>query len=499
MPLEDWYGVEVTDGRVTRLRIGGWDESVGRVVGNGLTGSLPPELGTLSALRRLEAAGNSGLTGPIPAQLGNLANLEFLSLQENWLTGSIPAALGRLANLERVWLHRNALVGSIPIPTELGNLSKLRILTFGENTLSGPVPPELGNLTSIRELDLGYTMLGGPLPVSMNCLSALEWLSPDGSGLCVPDSSAMRAWAAAIADFTGAFCEGSVSFSRVVTQFGLGRVDIVSAVADFNGDGRDDVVAGELLEYNVARPEERLTKAPLRVFAGERDSGFRHAAELVEGTIDVRRPVVVADDFNGDGRTDLAIFDAGAYVVAQSIGVGNPPQLFLSSPNGRLRPSDALADAVRREHALRPNSRYSGPADLHLKSATSGDIDGDGDVEALLRFDLLPQGFRNRDLRETVAPLCGLSPDDYGAGRMTSDLRRLRLRGTIERIARTQRYRLTAEGLCVALAYHRTQARVLGPVLSATLDGESTTRLREAVALYDREVDRAWNGRALAA
>lgn len=24
-PLEDWYGVEVTAGRVTRLRLGGWD------------------------------------------------------------------------------------------------------------------------------------------------------------------------------------------------------------------------------------------------------------------------------------------------------------------------------------------------------------------------------------------------------------------------------------------------------------------------------------------
>ena len=118
---------------------------------------------------------------------------------------------------------------------------------------------------------------------------------------------------------------------------------------------------------------------------------------------------------------------------------------------------------------------------------------------ALLRFDLLPQGFRNRDLRETVAALCGLSSDDYGAGRMTYDLRRLRLRGIIERIPRTQRYRLTAEGLCVALAYHRTQARVLGPVLSATLDGESTARLREALAIYDREVDRAWHGQALAA
>ena len=82
---------------------------------------------------------------------------------------------------------------------------------------------------------------------------------------------------------------------------------------------------------------------------------------------------------------------------------------------------------------------------------------------------------------------------------MTYDLRRLRLRGLIERTPGTRRYQLTAEGLCVALAYHRTQARVLGPVLSATLDGDSTTRIREAVALYDQEVDRAWHGQALAA
>ena len=87
----------------------------------------------------------------------------------------------------------------------------------------------------------------------------------------------------------------------------------------------------------------------------------------------------------------------------------------------------------------------------------------------------------------------------YSPGRMTYDLRRLRLRGIIERIPRTQRYRLTAQGLCVALAYHRTQARVLGPVLSATLDGESTTRLREVVATYDREVDDLWHGHLLAA
>ena len=71
---------------------------------------------------------------------------------------------------------------------------------------------------------------------------------------------------------------------------------------------------------------------------------------------------------------------------------------------------------------------------------------------ALLRFDLLPHRFRNRELREAVASLCGLSLEEYGSGRMTYDLRRLRLRGIIERIPRTQRYRVTAEGLCIALA-----------------------------------------------
>ena len=115
-------------------------------------------------------------------------------------------------------------------------------------------------------------------------------------------------------------------------------------------------------------------------------------------------------------------------------------------------------------------------------------------IAALLRFDLLPAGFRNRQLREAVAPLRGMSLDEYNPGRMTYDLRRLRLRGLIERIPHSQRYRLTAEGLCIALAYHRTQARVLGPVLSATLDGESTTRLHAAVALYDREVGHLWEG-----
>ena len=122
-------------------------------------------------------------------------------------------------------------------------------------------------------------------------------------------------------------------------------------------------------------------------------------------------------------------------------------------------------------------------------------------LAALLSFRVLPDGFRNRDLRETVAPLLGLPVEDYGPGRMTYDLRRLRLRGLIERIPCTRRYRVTDEGLRTALCYHRTYARVLRPAMSVVFDAppRSANRLGRAVASFDQEVQRLWECRGLAA
>ena len=40
-----------------------------------------------------------------------------------------------------------------------------------------------------------------------------------------------------IPDFSGGFCVGSVAFSRVVSQPGLGVFDSVVAVADLDADG----------------------------------------------------------------------------------------------------------------------------------------------------------------------------------------------------------------------------------------------------------------------
>ena len=82
---------------------------------------------------------------------------------------------------------------------------------------------------------------------------------------------------------------------------------------------------------------------------------------------------------------------------------------------------------------------------------------------ALILFKLLPHGFSNKTLREQLATLLGQSPEHFSQGRMTYDLRRLRLHGLIERIPKTHRYRVTSLGLQISLFFTRTYARVFAP------------------------------------
>ena len=99
---------------------------------------------------------------------------------------------------------------------------------------------------------------------------------------------------------------------------------------------------------------------------------------------------------------------------------------------------------------------------------------GDPRLQALMSclciFRLLPHGFSNRSLREHLAPLIGMIATSMTAGRMTYDLRRLRLHELIERIAHTNRYRVTDLGLGIAMFYTHTYARSLRTGLSIVFD-----------------------------
>jgi hypothetical protein len=101
---------------------------------------------------------------------------------------------------------------------------------------------------------------------------------------------------------------------------------------------------------------------------------------------------------------------------------------------------------------------------------------GDARVQALfavlILLSLQIEGFHNRLMRPLLARMLGLEEDRITQGRMTYDLRRLRLHGLIERIEKTHRYRLTRKGLGVAFIYQRTYLRLLRPALSA-IDGDA--------------------------
>ena len=62
---------------------------------------------------------------------------------------------------------------------------------------------------------------------------------------------------------------------------------------------------------------------------------------------------------------------------------------------------------------------------------------------------------------EHLAPLLGQKPSQLTPGRITYDLRRLRLHGLIERIPKSYRYRITAKGLRTAIFYTRLYNRAL--------------------------------------
>ena len=154
--LTSWKGVTVrgTPKRVAKLYLHG----------SGLSGAIPTQLGSLTALTELNLSWNR-LSGAIPTQLGSLTKLTKLYLYGNWLTGAIPTQLGSLPKLRHLYLYANRLTGSIP--PQLGSLTALETLELSGNRLTGAIPTELGNLTKLRTLALSGNTLTGCVPEAL--------------------------------------------------------------------------------------------------------------------------------------------------------------------------------------------------------------------------------------------------------------------------------------------------------------------------------------------
>jgi len=108
----------------------------------------------------------------------------------------------------------------------------------------------------------------------------------------------------------------------------------------------------------------------------------------------------------------------------------------------------------------------------------------------LSRFLPALNGFDNADLRATMQTLLNVTPDQYTAGQMSYDLRRLRLKGLIARIEGSHRYVLTTYGRRVAYFMTKLQNRIFN-VVSVALQTAAVlpSRLTRAFQQLDAELE----------
>ena len=144
------------------------------------------------------------------------------------------------------------------------------------------------------------------------------------------------------------------------------------------------------------------------------------------------------------------------------------------------------------EHSLDPLQRPTRVDHQRASAMRFGDPRVIALMQALCGFFHVPNGFRNRDLRQRVAQLLGRPLDQYTTGQMTYDLRRLRLKGLIFRIANTYRYTVTTYGLRVALFFSKLYLRIFQPAWTtiADTDNQLTRPLRQAFERVEREIQR---------
>ncbi|NND06683.1 MAG: hypothetical protein HKN87_09915, partial [Saprospiraceae bacterium] len=116
----------------------------------------------------------NNLVGLIPTEIGQLDGMRLLSLNANSISGSIPSTIIDLDQLESLTLIGNQLSGQIP--TGIDNMTSLKSLALTNNNLTGQIPSTVGNLQNLELLALNNNDLTGIIPPSISDMSALTRL-----------------------------------------------------------------------------------------------------------------------------------------------------------------------------------------------------------------------------------------------------------------------------------------------------------------------------------
>ena len=154
-PIDTWYGVKLTDGRVTQLAV-----TASGVISSNWT--MPKEIGDLTELTVLKF-NQCKLTGEIPEEVFTLTKLTDLYFQSNDLTGTFSEKFTRLTNLKSLYINNNKnLQGSLP--ASIGQMKSLENINIAQTKFSGTIPVELSQCTALKNIMAWNNELSGEIP-----------------------------------------------------------------------------------------------------------------------------------------------------------------------------------------------------------------------------------------------------------------------------------------------------------------------------------------------
>jgi len=142
------------------------------IVGQGISGTIPTELGLATQLEVVTLFFNS-ISGTIPGEA--CAGPTFMLLDSNLISGTLPP---EIVKLQQLAVQQNRLSGSIPNmasgrgPTlthplnGTASIGLTQLLLNGNSRLSGTLPPDLGQLTLVA-LQLAKNSISGTIPPEM--------------------------------------------------------------------------------------------------------------------------------------------------------------------------------------------------------------------------------------------------------------------------------------------------------------------------------------------
>jgi hypothetical protein len=194
-------------------------------------------------------------------------------------------------------------------------------------------------------------------------------------------------------------------------------------------------------------------------------------------------------------RTETTVNDTRDFGIGRLLTQDNWTALLAIGHHVNERLLDAQLEACACAPDATTLERVVLPSSVDGQSAP-GLRFGDPRVMALLAalcgFSHLFDGFTNRSLRALMTTAL----PGYTARHMTYDLRRLRRKGLVRRIPRSQRYELTSEGRRLAVFLTKTYTRIVNPSL-AELDPKLPEQIsaRSALARGWRSFEQALDER----